>query len=332
VWQVKLCKEWPLLCHAGWTMDCPLLYHSIPHISWRISYTFSTFSIADQCQVLRKQMCNWSWDNRLKQPRNFFCDALCDYLSALTSQGERLHLLCVTECCAVRNITWMSPQTLNSVYWGEPEQAPPSPYNTCAVNIYNISAKVRNLALHYPTTHNYPGMHSCNDFDAAWRHSHGESQQEVLSMEVTHGRRTSWIEVSRANTGRCRHTFKSIEWTEAGHRRVWELYSSTCTCSAIHHPAGDRGYSGEDRVCNWRPFRAHQKAACGVIAHPIGVKWGRKYSTISTVYKCESRLFFIKPFCWEIFLVCDSRVNQTLAQAHPIDALHLTSCVLPGNN
>ena len=32
-----------------------------------------------------------------------------------------------------------------------------------------------------------------------------------------------------------------------------------CTCSAIHHPVGDGGCSGEDRIYNWRPFRAHQK-------------------------------------------------------------------------
>ena len=105
------------------------------------------------------------------------------------------------------------------------------------------------------------------------------------------------------------------------------MCSSTCTCSAIHHPAGDRGYSGEDRICNWRPIRAHQKAAYGSIVHPIRVNLGRKYNTISTVCKCESCLFFIKPFCWEIFLVCDSRANQALAQARPIDALHLTSIV-----
>ena len=62
-----------------------------------------------------------------------------------------------------------------------------------------------------------------------------------------------------------------------------------------------------------------------VFAHPIGVKWGRKYSTISTVCKCESLSFFIQPFCWEMFLVCESRANQALAQAHPVDTLHLTS-------
>ena len=30
-----------------------------------------------------------------------------------------------------------------------------------------------------------------------------------------------------------------------------------------------REIGGKDRICNWRPFRANQKVACGVIAHPI---------------------------------------------------------------
>ena len=55
-----------------------------------------------------------------------------------------------------------------------------------------------------------------------------------------------------------------------------ESCSSTCTCSAIHHPAGDKCYSGEDRICNWTAMGARQKAACDVIAHSIRVKWGRK--------------------------------------------------------
>ena len=49
---------------------------------------------------------------------------------------------------------------------------------------------------------------------------------------------------------------------------------------------------------------------------------GRKWSTISTVCMCESRCL---SFCWEIFLVCESTAKQALAQARPIDALHLTS-------
>ena len=106
--------------------------------------------------------------------------------------------------------------------------------------------------------------------------THGEGKREALSMEVTHGRRTSSIEASRASTGRVgrrRHTFESIDGQATGES---ESCSSTCTCSAIHHPVGDRGCSGEDRICNWTARGAGQKAACGVIAHSIRVKWGQK--------------------------------------------------------
>ena len=77
------------------------------------------------------------------------------------------------------------------------------------------------------------------------------------------------IEVSRVSTGRAgkrRHTLECI-YIDRGRPResLRVVASSTCTCSAIHHPAGDKGCSGE------MPFRAHHKAACGVIAHPIGV-------------------------------------------------------------
>ena len=101
-----------------------------------------------------------------------------------------------------------------------------------------------------------------------------------------------------------------------------ENCSSTCTCSAIHHPAGDRGCSGEDRICNWRPFRAHQKAAYGVIAHCIRVKWGIVQLALFVSVKVA-----VFHNCWEIFLVCASKANQALSQAHPIDALHLTSII-----
>ena len=105
---------------------------------------------------------------------------------------------------------------------------------------------------------------------------------------------------------------------DRGRPRESERCSLTCTCSAIHHPAGDGGCSGEDRICNWRPFRARQKAACGVVPHPIRVNCGTKYSTVSTVCTCESCCF---PFHFD---VCESRANRALAQARPIDAPHLT--------
>ena len=67
-------------------MDCPLLYRSILHISWRMSYTFCTFSASVRCQVLRKRMTLCNLDNHvywLKQPRHFcsdiwVCSVSCD--------------------------------------------------------------------------------------------------------------------------------------------------------------------------------------------------------------------------------------------------------------
>ena len=91
---------------------------------------------------------------------------------------------------------------------------------------------------------------------------------------------------------------------------------------AIHHPVGDRCCSGEDRICNWRPFKACQKAACGVIAHSIVLSGAESKAQLALFVSVKVAVL---SFCWEIFLVCESTANQALAQARPIDALHLTS-------
>ena len=58
-----------------------------------------------------------------------------------------------------------------------------------------------------------------------------------------------------------------------------ESCNSTCTRSAIHHSVGDRGYSGEDRICNWTPFRRHHVHANdikpGNIVHANDIKPGK---------------------------------------------------------
>ena len=69
---------------------------------------------------------------------------------------------------------------------------------------------------------------------------------------------------------------------DRGRPRESERCSLTCTCNAIYHSAGDRGC--EDRICNWRPFRAYQKAACGVIPHPVCVNCSTKYNTKLAVF------------------------------------------------
>ena len=54
------------------------------------------------------------------------------------------------------------------------------------------------------------------------------------------------------------------------------------------------------------------------------VLWLTQHDTISTVSRCERKS--IKPFCFEILVVCQiyqCRESHSLAQARPIDALHL---------
>ena len=48
--------------------------------------------------------------------------------------------------------------------------------------------------------------------------------------------------------------------------------SSTCTCSAIQWKTG---IAGEDRICNWRLFRVHQKA------DPMHVKWANNTAQLA---------------------------------------------------
>ena len=67
-----------------------------------------------------------------------------------------------------------------------------------------------------------------------------------------------------------------------------------------------------------RPFRAHQKAAYGVIAHPIRVKWDRRYSTISTVCKCESHCFSQNHSVGRFFLSVNLEQTKCLLRLIPL--------------
>ena len=55
------------------------------------------------------------------------------------------------------------------------------------------------------------------------------------------------------------------------------------TCSAIHHPAGDRGCSGEDRIYNWRPvIQSTPEGSMWCYTSPLRVNCGTEYSTVCT--------------------------------------------------
>ena len=52
--KLDACAKCCMLGHARWTKE---LYHTTPHIAWRISYTFCTFFTCVQ-QVLKEQIGN----------------------------------------------------------------------------------------------------------------------------------------------------------------------------------------------------------------------------------------------------------------------------------
>ena len=95
---------------------------------------------------------------------------------------------------------------------------------------------------------------------------------------------------------------------DRGRPRESERCSLTCTCT-IQEEVGVAvvriGFGGHSEHTR----RQHV------------VLWLTLY-VLSTVCRCESPRK-VK----ELFLVCESRANQEVAQARPIDALHLTSIV-----
>ena len=131
----------------------------------------------------------------------------------------------------------------------------------------SISAQRRNLTLHNRAIlHTVPWYISTSRllrhiatkcllqwplcFDAAQCHSH----REARSMELMHGPRT-WT--SRASRGL---KVQSHFWKYGQRQAAGKESCSTGTCSTTHHLVGVtcRSCSSEDRICNWRPFRAHQ--------------------------------------------------------------------------
>ena len=60
-------------------------------------------------------------------------------------------------------------------------------------------------------------------------------------------------------------TILGIEQTEAGRGRVRDLLRHVhAVQSTIQREIGVAVVNYLDGICNWRPFRAHQKAVCGI--------------------------------------------------------------------
>ena len=117
-------------------------------------------------------------------------------------------------------------------------------------------------------------------------------------MEVMHGRRTSRIEASRVSTGRvgrCHHTFKSIEWTEGGCRRVGDVHvvrrvhavQSTIQRKIAVVKMGFTTGGHSDMI------QSTPEGSMWCYTSVISVNCGTKYNTISTVCtcRCECRCF-----------------------------------------
>ena len=187
---------------------------------------------------------------------------------------------------------------------GEPERAPPNPYNSCAVyihiNMQNRYGDIESTGVGSPYVlrlcegKEFDTLHSCRIPWYTWISATHSLLQRVAarcrmasfarSMEVTHGRRTS-TEANRGWAGRHRRILETGQRQAAGE---WLRCSSTCQYMQCN-PAGDSGCNSEDRISNWKPFRAHQKAACAVMPHPVSYLYGTKYN--QRWLCCDSRRY-----------------------------------------
>ena len=78
---------------AGGLTDCHLVYHSILHTSWRISFTLYTFFVSVQGQVLRERTCKEkTFSKNVEARRDKSTEATCRNGSVQANQGlQRLH-------------------------------------------------------------------------------------------------------------------------------------------------------------------------------------------------------------------------------------------------
>ena len=118
---------------------------------------------------------------------------------------------------------------------------------------------------------------------------------------------------------RCCHIIESIEWTEAGRRRV--------RCVVRHVHAVQYIIQWEIGVAGFATggHSEHTRRQHVVLLFTLYVLNEAQSTTQLALFVGVKVTVLHKTIWFEILLVCESRANQAVAQTCPIDALHLIS-------